>query len=94
MRELKVLCLDDDPIIARCLNYWLSSHKLDQTWCALFKTESYKRLQKHRVMAANHYYWLIARRTAGIKTVWSRTTEINGVGRAFMYETEQTGEIE
>lgn len=46
MRAIK-LC--DDVQLYKYHKRFFEAHKLDDTWCSLFKTKSYLRLEKHKL---------------------------------------------
>tara|TARA_R110002074_G_scaffold157403_1_gene314320 strand:+ start:757 stop:1053 length:297 start_codon:yes stop_codon:yes gene_type:complete len=47
---IKALVIDSDSY-ERAMNALVKGNRLNQTWCSLFKTKSYKRLRKHRKLA-------------------------------------------
>ena len=45
---MKCISLKNDKILDKYTRRFFAAHKLDGTWCKLFKTKGYKRLEQHK----------------------------------------------
>jgi len=78
---------DEDPILYNCYMKWVHSHRLDQSWCKLFKTESYKRMQFHKEQTKRHFYWLLRRRIGKDRTFKVIKTKFHNELYVLVWET-------